>query len=101
MEGLGEILDSSYFHFANFTRSFIAKINFSKQRKENAMFNIEELNVTLGNLGELMEDENVYAIMQTKYSHTSPYYRLRHIKECEIGKIISGDVKVVRFINVE
>lgn len=62
------------------------------------MFKIEELNVTLGNLGELMNDENVYAIMQTKYSHTSPLYRLRHIKECEIGKIINNEVKIVRFV---
>lgn len=62
------------------------------------MFKIEELNVTLGNLGEVMNDENVYAIMQTKYDHTSPLYRLRHIKECEIGKIINNEVKIVRFV---
>lgn len=63
------------------------------------MFKIEEVNVDLANLGKLMEDENVYAIMQTKYgSGISPLYRLRHVKECEIGKILNNEVKIVRFV---
>ena len=60
------------------------------------MMKVEQIVLTEGNLVELINDKDVFGLTTSVFSER---FTLSPLAECEIGKLLTGKIAVVRFLN--
>ena len=63
------------------------------------MIKVEQINLTNGNLLDVVNDKNVYVISVDVWDKDK--FRMEPISKCEIGTLLSGKVAVIRVKKVE
>ena len=58
------------------------------------MIKVEQINLTNGNLLDVIHDKQVYVISERSWDKGA--FSMEPISKCEIGTLLSGDVAVVR-----